>query len=531
MEISAKISAQEEKFERHLKTVGLFLGPLLFFIILMMGTPDVFLQLAQAKLKAAGITPDVQQVAFGTKITLALMMLMVVWWLTEAIPIPATSLLPALILPIFHVYGVADDGKLYPFHAKNSLAGYANPVIYLFLGGFLIAGAMKKWGLDRRLTLWILTRGNLANSSRGVLLGLMAATAFLSLWISNTATAAMMLPLALGILARTGCEPGKSAYGNALMLGVAWAASIGGVGTIVGTPPNGICVSILANSKLAAPNFLQWMAFGIPYVVVFTFIAWLLLIWLFPPEVKSVPGGKESLLAEKDKLGTWNNGELATIAVFFIAVSLWISSPFFKYLLPTDVALSLSWLDEYVIAILAAMLLFAIPVDWNKREFTLNWGDAKCVDWGTLLLFGGGIALSDAIFRTGLAELIATSFVKTLGQPSPLLLVIGIVFLIDFLTEVTSNTAVTSMMVPVIISIARGTGADPTTLAVAAAVAASMAFMLPVATPPNALVFGTGYISIKSMAKAGLWLDITGWILTITMLYVFGYLIFGVLKF
>jgi sodium-dependent dicarboxylate transporter 2/3/5 len=256
-----------------------------------------------------------------------------------------------------------------------------------------------------------------------------------------------------------------------------------------------------------------------------------MLLRIFPLEVKAIPGGKSVLLGEKAKLGKWSSGEKATTMVFILAIILWVSSPFWGKIFPPKLAASLSWVDEYVIAMFASLLLFIIPVDWKKREFALSWSDSKSVDWGTLLLFGGGIALSDALFKTGIARWIAQSSVGAIGHPSTLVLVIVIVLLIDFLTEITSNTAVTTMMVPVVISIAKGTGTNPTTLAIAVAVASSMAFMLPVATPPNALVYGTGYISIKDMVKAGFILDIVGWIATVGILYIFGYLVFGVLLF
>jgi sodium-dependent dicarboxylate transporter 2/3/5 len=518
------------RFERIRRTVGLFLGLALFAGVLLLPVPDAFIALAHDALGPAAPLPDVTELAAGTRAALALALLMVIWWLTEAVPLPVTALLPGVVLPVLHVCG-SEGGKLYLFTPKTAFANYASPVIFLFLGGFLIAGAMGKWGLDRRFTLWILTRGNLANHSGGILLGVMAATAFLSMWVSNTATAAMMLPLAMGILARAGISPGRSPYGTSLMLGVAWAASIGGVGTLIGTPPNGIAISILAGAGIPHPDFLGWMKIGVPFVILTIPLAWLILRLLFPPEIKSIPGGKEALQAERRELGRWSAGEKATLSVFLLAVILWVSNPFLGYFLPGATVRRLTGLDEYTIALLAALLLFAIPVNWRRREFALDWSDSKAVDWGTLLLFGGGIALSEAIFRTGLAGWIASTFIGLVGHPSTLLLTFMIVILMDFLTEVTSNTAVTSMMVPVIIVIARGSGADPATLSVAAAVAASMAFMLPVATPPNALVYGTGRVAITDMIKAGFVLDIAGWCLTVGILYIFGDLIFGVLKF
>lgn len=505
-------------FENKRQTIGLFLGPMLFGSILALGTPDEFVAQAQRMLSAAATTQNVAAVATSMTVVLALLVLMVTWWITEAIPLPVTALLPGVVLPLFHVTGVAGSA-LFSFDAKNVLMNYAHPVIFLFLGGFLIATAMQKWGLDKRLTLFILTRGSIANDTRLVMLGMMAITAFISMWISNTATTAMMLPAAVGVLRHAGGEPGKSHYGTGLMLGIAWAASIGGVGTIIGTAPNGICVSILQSSGLADISFVDWMKFGVPYVVVMVPIAWLILLKMFPPEVRSIIGGKAAISEQRIALGRWSNGEKVTIVVFHLAVVLWITNPFWPSLLPSDLVHRLAWFDEYVVALFCALLLFMIPVDWKKKTFALDWSDSAAVDWGALLLFGGGIALSDAMFKTGVSPLIAHTFVALAGTPSTFVLLLLFVFLIDFMTEVTSNTAVTSMMIPVVISIAHGAGANPLVLAIGSTVAASMAFMLPVATPPNAIVYGTGYIKITQMAKAGFVLDIVGWILTVAIIY------------
>lgn len=525
----------EFRFERIRRGIGYIFGLLLFFSIMFLDVPEVFVDQAKERLGAGAVTPEALKLAEGTKVTLSLTILMVIFWLTEAIPIPATALLPAVVLPLFHVSGL-DGNALHEFTPKHVLLNYAHPVIYLFLGGFLLAGAMRKWGLDRRLTLWVLTRGTLANSTWMILLAMMAVTAFLSMWISNTATAAMMLPLGLGVLSHANCEPGQSRFGTALMLGIAWAASVGGVGTIIGSPPNGIALSILDSSFRGADwyreiRFLDWMKFGVPYVVLFIPVVWSVLLIVFPPELKSIPGGKARLMDESKALGFWSRGEKMVLGVFLLIVVLWISSPFWETLLGPSVAHGLEWFDEYTIALFGAMLLFLTPVNWKDRLFVLDWKDSKYVDWGTLLLFGGGIALSDAMFRTGLASWVASSFVGFIGHTSTLVLVLAIVLMVDFLTEITSNTAVASMMVPITITIAVGTGNDPVTLSVAAAVASSLAFMLPVATPPNALVYGTGYITVRQMFKGGLPLDMVGWIFTVVVLYLFGDLLFDIIHF
>ncbi len=516
------------------KVIGFFLGLFVFIALWIAPTFGSFEASAEEFLGNSSPGVDPRELARSMQIVCGLLLLMITWWITEAIPLPATALLPAIILPVFHAIG-AHGASVYEFTLKNVLLNYANPVIYLFLGGFLLAAAMQKWGLARRFILWILTRGNLAARPGSVLLAIMAVAAFLSMWISNTATTAMMLPIGLGILSFAGLKPGQSRYGVALMLGIAWAASIGGVGTIIGTAPNRIALGILNSTFAGDPayhriTFLDWMLFGVPYVVLCTPLAWLILLRIHRPEIDSIPGGKEKLLEARKELGPLTRGEKETLGVFLLAVLLWVSNPFWDKLLPTGIANQLAWIDEYTIGLVAGVLLFVVPVDLRKGIHLLTWEDAKFVDWGTLILFGGGIALSDALFKTGLTSMIATSFVAAFGSPSTLLMVFAIILLIDFLTEVTSNTAVTTTMVPVIISIALRTGEDPTTLSVAAAVAASMAFMLPVATPPNALVYGTGYIRMKDMIKAGVFLDLLGWLMTVGILSVFGAWVFGVLK-
>ncbi|MBI3004302.1 MAG: DASS family sodium-coupled anion symporter [Ignavibacteriales bacterium] len=517
------------------KLLGFGLGLVAFFLIIALPTFPQFLSAAehfvqenQAHVAAANLARSMQAV-------LALLLLMVAWWITEAVPLSATALLPAVVLPLFQVNGL--HGKeLAEFTARNTLAHYANPVIYLFLGGFLLAAAMQKWRLDRRLTLWILTRGSLARNPRSILLSMMAVTAFLSMWISNTATTAMMLPLGLGVLTSMGLKPGESSYGTCLMLGIAWAASIGGVGTIIGTPPNGIALGILNATFAEDPGvhritFLDWMSFGVPYVVLFVPVAWFVLLKTNPPEIGGLPNAREHFHLERIGLGRFSTGEKGTISMFLLAVTLWISNPFWNTFLPQNVASRLSWIDEYGIGLGVGVLLFFIPVNLKKHKFLLDWKDTSFVDWGTLILFGGGIALSDAMFKTGLGWWIATSFVGLFGNPSTIVMMLVIVVFVDFLTEVTSNTAVTSMIVPIVISIALKTGENPVALAVAAAVGASMAFMLPVATPPNALVYATGYVRIKDMVRSGFVLDIVGWGMTVLTIVVFADWIFGVIEF
>jgi sodium-dependent dicarboxylate transporter 2/3/5 len=517
------------------KDVGFFLGILAFVSIVVSPTFPQFETIADRSALDSPIAIQPAELAHSMQVVGALLVLMVLWWVTEAVPLPATALLPAVILPLFKVTGVYNK-EVAEFTAKNTLAHYANPVIYLFLGGFLLAAAMQKWRLDRRLTLWILTRGSLGENPRTVLFAMMSVAAFLSMWISNTATTAMMLPLGVGILTSMGLQPGNSNFGTCIMLGIAWASSIGGVGTMIGTPPNGIALGILnstfaGNASFHRITFLDWLAFGIPYVMLYVPAAWLILLKTRPPEITHLQHGREHFESQRKQLGALSAGEKGTIAVFLLAVTLWVSNPFWRFIFPQDVVSSLSWFDEYSIGLTCGVLLFFVPIDWKERRFLLDWKDTSFVDWGTLILFGGGIALSDAMFKTGLALWIANAFVGFLGSPSNLLMMFGVVVFIGLLTEVTSNTAVTTMIVPVVISIALRTGENPVALAVAGAVAASMAFMLPVATPPNALVFATGYVSVKDMIRSGIILEVLGWFMTTGIILVFANWIFGVVRF
>lgn len=512
----------------NIKTAGFLAGLAAFVVILAIPVLPTFHTAAQQMVLPSPLSSE--SIAWSMQAMSATLALMVIWWLTEAVPLAATALLPALLFPLLKITGV--HGKsAFEFTFKNVLPNYASPVVFLFVGGFLLAGSMRKWGLDRRFAFWFLTRGRMANHSGSVLFAMMTVTALISMWISNTATAAMMLPLGLGILTLVGADPKNSRFAKALMLGIAWASSIGGIGTLIGTPTNGIAVGILNTTDVPgvhAIGFLDWMKIGVPMVILALPVAWLILMRFYPPEIGALSGGKARFEQELERLGGFSRGELGTIAVFGLAVVLWVSNPFWQTLLPARVFSQLAWVDEYLIGLGCGMLLFFIPIERGK--FLLDWEESRCVDWGTLILFGGGIALSDGMFKTGLAQWIATSTVGVLGTPSTAVLVIGVVLLIDFLTEVTSNTAVTSMMVPVVISIAVKTGADPVTAAVAAAIAASLAFMMPVATPPNALVFGTGYVRVREMMRAGFAMNIAGWLVTVFVILVVAGAWFGVLR-
>ncbi len=485
--------------------------------------------------KDPGTYEKVIKKAKDMKSVLALTVLMAVWWIGEAIPLPATALLPLVVLPMLEV------SKL-----KEVAPSYASKVIFLFMGGFLIAAAMMKWGLHRRLALIIINA--IGTSPRKVILGFMVSSAFLSMWISNTATTMMMMPIGLSIIlhvAMAGEEmkrkgqlkdvdfrAGNFRFGTALMLGIAYAASIGGVATIIGTPPNAVFVGTFAKLFPDAPDitFTDWLAVGIPISWTFLFIAWFVLVYLLvPPEISEIPGGRELVRRELERLGPWSRGEKIVLAVFALTALAWINSKpkVIGGVTIPGISSYLPYVNDYVIAMLAAILLFLIPVDFRKGEFALDWDHAKDIPWGILLLFGGGIALSSAFTKSGLANWIAEQLLFLKGV-HPLVVMFAIVTLVIFLTEMTSNTAIATLMMPVMAGFALAMGEDPRFFMIPAAIAASFAFMLPVATPPNAIVFGTGYVTVPQMSRTGLVLNLIGIVFVSLLSYLLVQVVFGV---
>jgi sodium-dependent dicarboxylate transporter 2/3/5 len=461
--------------------------------------------------------------------TAALLALMIIWWVSEAVPIPVTALLPGLLLPLLGVTGTQPGGSLFTFDTKAAFASYSNPVIFLFLAGFLLAGAMRKTGLDRRITLSILSWRAMMRGPGMILLVVMGVTTFFSMWMSNTATAAMMLPIAVTILRQLGQQPGTSPFGAALMMGVGWSASIGGVATIIGTPPNGIVVGILRNQHIADIDFLQWMKIGMPVTLLCFIGAWALLMLVHRPKIGDTSAGHAAVLRARAELPRPSVDEIAVLLVFSLVVLLWVAKPIGDQFLPADVRDRLSRLDDNEIGLLGAILLFVVPIDRRGWRTVLDWHDAKYVEWGTLVLFGGGIALSDAMFKTGLTDWLASGFVGWIGHPGPWVSLTLIVLLIIFLTEVTSNTAVASMMTPVLIGLASKLGTPAILLCVAGGLASSLGFMLPVGTPPNALVYGTGYFRISQMARASFWMNLLSAALVVACLYFLAGRLFGAL--
>ncbi len=471
----------------------------------------------------ADVSPEARAVA-------AIGSLMATWWVTEAVPLSVTSLLPIALLPLFAGQEVAD-----------ATAPYASTVVFLFLGGFLIAIAMQKWNLHRRIALLTLRR--VGTQPRRIILGMMISTGFLSMWVSNTATTLMMLPIAISVLALVvqngaGSREGASAqdvteqmeagarvtdvvddadikvFGVALVLSIAWSASIGGLGTLLGSPPNAIVAGYLSDQLGKDVGFVQWMLLGVPIVVVFIAIAWVLITRvLYRFDLPEIPGGKKMIDDEISRLGPVSQGEKTVAFVFAGAAFFWVVPGLLSSIGAIgDAAPWLGSFDDTVIAIAAGALLFILPGD-RKGSMVLDWDDAeKGLPWGVLLLFGGGLSLAAAVASTGLDKWFGEQ-VTGLGALPIVLLLAAVVGIVLLLTELTSNTATAATFIPVLGGVAIGIGVDPTTLLIPAALAATCAFMLPVGTPPNAIVFGSGAVTIADMARGGAVLNVVGIIL------------------
>jgi sodium-dependent dicarboxylate transporter 2/3/5 len=451
--------------------------------------------------------------------TLAVMVWMATWWLTEAVDIEVTALLPIVAFPLL---GIAPLAKVLP--------PYAADVIYLFMGGFVIGLAIERWGLDRRIAFFTLRL--VGSRPAAVSGGLMAVTAFLSMWVSNTACAAMMVPIALSIVDlmlrnRTGAGLEESGgipadripernFAIGLLLCVAYAASIGGIATIIGSPPNGIAVRYIQQTFHKEVTFLDWLLIGGPFALVFLPIAWLLLTRvLFPARLEEIGGGREYFETEYRKLGRLTPGEVVTLAVFSAAALLWVFGPLLKDV-TVGGAKPLAALSDSVVAMLAALALFLIPVKGAGGARAMDWKTAARLPWGVLVLFGGGLTLATAIEANGVSEFIGNASRGLSGLP-PLVLLLAITGMAVFLSELTSNTAQVATMVPVLAAMAPVLGMNPYVLIAACTLGASSAYMMPVGTPPNAIVFGTGLVRLPQMMWAGVWLNLAG-IIVITAL-------------
>lgn len=479
--------------------------------------------------QTSGLTPEGRAVA-------AVAVLMGIAWLTEALPLPATALLPIALFPLLGVTDIA-----------GATAPYANNIIYLFMGGFMLALAMQRWGLHKRIALR--TVAFVGTQPSRLVAGFMLATAFLSMWVSNTATTVMMLPIGVSVLllvlrqtgqagAADALEDGEGGvsravplrFATALMLGIAYAASIGSLATPIGTPPNTFLIGFVSETYGVDIAFGQWMLLGLPLAVVFLALAWLLLVKvLFPPELDELPGGEELIDRELAALGPMGKGERIVLTIFVSTALAWMSRGFLANSEAiTDLVPAVTALSDAGIAIIAVLIAFVLPVDRRAGVFVLSWDAARRIPWGILVLFGGGLSLAAAVQSSGLDAWLGTQ-VAELGTLPLLVILIGVVAVVIALTELTSNTATAATFLPILGGVGIGLGYDPLLLVVPAALAASCAFMMPVPTPPNAIVFGSGHVTIEQMVKAGVWLNLIALALIVLVVVTLGGPVLGII--
>lgn len=466
-------------------TIGLILGPVLFLVLLSVPTPE-------------GVDPAAMRVAAVTA-------LMATWWISEAIPIPATSLLPIALFPLL---GVTDGSQV-------TLA-YGNHVIFLFMGGFLIAVTMQKWNLHRRIALHTIRLVGV--TPERIVLGFMLTTAALSMFISNTAATMLMVTIGLAVLQRTiekiEQQPGNTIdtrkghfkFGIALMLGIGYSSSIGGVATLIGTAPNAIFAGIVQQNYGQTINFVDWIKFAMPLSLLMLIISWFYLTHLaWPAELKQIPGGRDTFDQELEQLGPISSQERKVLMILILVAVLWLANG----LITIE---ALHFVRDSTIAIACALLLFIIPSDFKKREFLLDWKTAVTIPWDILILFGGGFALALGFSESGLTKAVAEQL-RILEGSNLVIIIAAVTTLVILVTEVTSNTATASISLPIMIALAEAMQVHPYGLMITATIAASFAFMLPVATPPNAIVFGSRYVTIPQMVKSGIWLYLIGLVL------------------
>ncbi len=480
--------------------------------------------------------------------------LMGIWWMTEAIDLPATALLPLVLFSVFSV----DQ-----FSSVSS--SYASPIIFLFMGGFILALSMQKWNLHTRIALSIILL--VGTSPRRLILGFMIATGFLSMWVSNTATAVMMLPIGMSVLQLVAKLVGKEDASNpwhqkeeitkahggimgnivhkgkditqvvqektiiyrtnfsiCLMLGIAYAASIGSLGTLIGTPPNALLAGYMKTAFNIEIGFAQWMVFGTPLAFIMLILSWLLLTYvIFPLKIKEILGGKEVIRVELKKLGRLSRAEISVGVIFILASLGWI----FLDTILKSWGIKIDKIDS-VIAMGVSALLFILPAN-HQGDRLIDWGVAKKLPWDVLLLFGGGLALSAQFSKTGLSLWIG-HLVSNFSHLPILFIIFMVTLMVIFLTEITSNTATAAAFLPVIGGVAMGMGYEnhqSLLLTIPVALSATCAFMLPVATPPNAIAYGSGYVKITDMIKAGLWLNLVGVVLISAFSYFLVPLVFN----
>jgi sodium-dependent dicarboxylate transporter 2/3/5 len=490
-------SGAEERFNRLRGTIGLFAGPILFVALLFWPTPS--------------LTPEAHRLS-------AIMALVVIFWITEALPIPITALLGPTLAVLLRVAPV-----------RESFASFADPIIFLFIGSFILAEAMFVHGLDRRIAFTALSFKWVGRSPTRILAVYGGVTAGLSMWISNTATAAMMLPIGLAIIAHLRqSQPegrGVERFALAMMLVAAFAASIGGLGTPVGTPPNLIGLGVLEKTVGLRVTFFNWMLLGVPLVVLM-FACMVGYFHFYAIRGRHLHTDSADLaLQELKKLGRISRAQANVLVAFSVTVALWLAPGVLAVTGLGGTAFARAFnaaVPESVAAISGALLLFLLPIDWSKRQFTVTWQEASRIEWGIILLFGGGLALGGLAFSTGLAEAAGRGLLEWVPARSPLAFTMLFTAAGILMTEVSSNTAAANMVVPIAIAVSQAAGISPLEPALGATLGCSMAFMLPISTPPNAIVYSSGYVPITAMIRHGIAIDAIAFVVIVVVVTLMG---------
>jgi sodium-dependent dicarboxylate transporter 2/3/5 len=491
-------SPAEERFNARRRAVGLWLGPVVLVAMLVAPLP---------------VTLPAHRLA-------AILSMMVVLWVTEALPLAVTALLGPVLAVLFGVAPV-----------RTAFAAFADPVIFLFIGGFMLAEAMFVHGVDRRIAYTALSWKWIGTSAPRVLLVYGGVAMLISMWMSNTATTAMMFPIGLSIvahLARAGAS-GARQFGLVVMLITSFAASTGGLGTPVGTPPNLIGIGMLEREAKVHITFFQWMAIGVPAaVLMFAFVA----AQFYFAGARNVRLGEESgklVREELAKLGRLSKGQANVLVAFGITVALWVLPGLLALAGLDETSFARAFADavpESIAALVGALLLFVIPIDWRSKRFTLTWDEALRIDWGIVLLYGGGLAMGGLAFSTGLAEAMGRGITSWLPSHGTVALTILFTATAIVLSEATSNTAAANMIVPVAIAVSQVAGVRPIEPVLGATLGASMGFMMPVSTPPNAIVYSSGFIPITAMMRYGIMLDLVGFVVITSLVLLLGPIIF-----
>ena len=502
-EQEGKLSPAEERFERRRRTVGLFLGPIVLVVMLLI---PFDLDGNQHRL-------------------LAILAFVIVWWVTEAIPIPVTALLGVTLCALLEATPPPPEGDS---SVDVVFALFTDDTIFLFIGSFIIAQSMVVHGLHRRFAYRVLSLPSVGGSTYRIILAFGLIGAITSPVMSNTAGAAMMLPIALGVIGVVGGmvarqaegdqDPERLRFGAALMLVITYGITVGGLLLPIGSPPNLIGRQLLEDETGEPITFLEWFLMALPIVVVMFVVVVVIVILFNRPEIKQVDGVEEYVAEERGKLGPLSRGEKNTLIVLAFALVGWFLPGLVGIFAGDDSDAYVQVgeaANEGIVAIIAAAALFVLPIDWKKRRFTLNWNEAARIDWGTIILFGGGITLGTLLSETGLAAVVGESLSDSLGVSSLLGVTIVIVIVAVLISETTSNTASAAIVVPIAISIAVANDLDPTIPALAAIFAANYGFMLPVSTPPNAIVYSSGLLPITRMIKAGAVFDVIGAVLCV----------------